>query len=143
MELYSGLKTKILFWGLTCVALSFAMAPNCFSSAHGDPKKGQSIFESLTCVDCHKGGGNSVRPSRPLKGESFLKRYPKDSKIEKVIRSGVAGASMPSFGTDVISDEQMKDLIAYIRSLTPQDCSDETSRGKTIKGKAGKCKSSI
>jgi mono/diheme cytochrome c family protein len=70
-------------------------------------------------VDCHRGGGNSVHPSRPLKGESFAKRYPNDEKIEKLIRKGVPGASMPAFGKDVISEEQMKDLIAYLRSLTP------------------------
>ncbi|MBX9669995.1 MAG: cytochrome c [Candidatus Obscuribacterales bacterium] len=123
------------------MAVSFAAAPDCFSSAQGDPKKGQNIFETLTCVDCHKGGGNSVHPSRPLKGESFLKRYPKDSKIEKLIRSGVAGASMPSFGTDVINEGDMKDLIAYIRSLTPANCSDDNNKAKSIKGKTGKGKS--
>lgn len=89
------------------------------SSTKGDAKKGQEIFEGLTCVDCHKGGGNSVHPSRPLKGESFAKRYPNDEKIEKLIRKGVPGASMPAFGKDIISDDQMKDLIAYLRSLTP------------------------
>ncbi len=125
------------------MAVLLAAAPYCFSSAQGDPKKGQTVFESLTCIDCHKAGGNSVRPSRPIKGESFLKRYPKDSKIEKVIRTGVAGASMPSFGTDVISEGDMKDLIAYIRSLTPTNCSDESNKGKTIKVKTGKTKSAI
>lgn len=97
---------------------AIAVAPT-LSATKGDPKKGQEIFESLTCVDCHKGGSNLVVPSKPLKGESFAKKYPKDEKIAKVIRKGVPGSSMPAFNSDVISDEQLKDLIAYLRSLTP------------------------
>lgn len=103
----------------TLLIVSLLLATPTLSSTKGDAKKGQEIFESLTCVDCHRGGGNSVHPSRPLKGESFAKRYPNDEKIEKLIRKGVPGASMPAFGKDVISEEQMKDLIAYLRSLTP------------------------
>lgn len=102
------------------------------SSTKGDAKKGQEIFESLTCVDCHRGGGNLVHPSRPLKGESFAKRYPDDKKIEKLIRKGVPGASMPAFGKDVISEEQMKDLIAYLRSLTPATSSDNSSSSASL-----------
>lgn len=105
---------------IALVVISFALiAAPTLSSTKGDAKKGQEIFEGLTCVDCHKGGGNSVHPSRPLKGGSFAKRYPNDQKIEKLIRKGVPGASMPAFGKDIISDDQMKDLIAYLRSLTP------------------------
>ena len=120
---------------LMLMALLIASAP-CICLSQGDAKKGQEIFESLTCIDCHKGGGNSVKPSKSLKGDSFSKKYNKDEKIEKVIRKGVAGASMPGFGKDVISDEQMVDLIAYIRSLTPAASSSQ--KGKVVKVKAGK-----
>jgi mono/diheme cytochrome c family protein len=115
------------------------MAAPSLSSSSGDAKKGQEIFESLTCVECHKGGGNSVHPSRPLKGESFLKRYPNDDKIEKTIRKGVPGASMPGFGKDIINDEQMKDLIAYLRSLTPASASpSKTAVRSSSANKTGK-----
>jgi mono/diheme cytochrome c family protein len=103
---------------LLLIAFAIFAAP-CLSSNSGDAKKGQEIFESLTCVDCHKGGLNSVRPSKPLRGESFAKKYPKDAQIERVIRKGVTGTSMAGFNVDVISEPQMKDLIAYLRSLTP------------------------
>lgn len=122
------------------VALCALFAAPSLSSSVGDAKKGQEIFESLTCVDCHKGGGNSVHPSKPLKGEAFLQRYPKDEKIAKLIRKGVPTASMPSFGKDVISDEQMKDVIAYIRSLTPVKPADasKTVGKSTTSSKTGK-----
>jgi len=102
----------------------------------GDAKKGKEVFESLTCVDCHKDGGNSVTPSKPLKGESFAQKYKEDRKIEKVIREGIPGASMPSFGPDVISEEQMKDLIAYLRSLTPAPSKDNCTKGKKVNSKS-------
>jgi len=118
----------------TLVFVSLLMATPTLSSTKGDAKKGQEIFESLTCVDCHRGGGNSVHPSRPLKGESFAKRYPNDQKIEKLIRKGVPGASMPAFGKDVISEEQMKDLIAYLRSLTPTTSGASNPSSPSITG---------
>jgi len=120
---------KTAFSFLVVGALFALVSAPTLSSTTGDAKKGQDIFESLTCVDCHKGGGNSVRPSKPLKGEAFAKKYPKDGQIEKIIRKGVPNASMPGFNTDVISVDQMKDLIAYLRSLTP------TATSKT-KGKS-------
>ncbi len=120
----------------TLVIVSLFMATPTLSSTRGDAKKGQEIFESLTCVDCHRGGGNSVHPSRPLKGESFAKRYPNDEKIEKLIRKGVPGASMPAFGKDVISEEQMKDLIAYLRSLTPTTSGASNPSSPSLNGTA-------
>jgi len=117
------------------VAIACCVAP-CLSINSGDAKKGQEIFESLTCVDCHKGGLNSVHPSKPLRGESFAKKYPKDSQIERVIRKGVTGTSMAGFNVDVISDSQMKDLIAYLRSLTPP-CETKSKSKSLTKPKTG------
>jgi mono/diheme cytochrome c family protein len=117
------------------LAIALFAAP-CLSSNSGDAKKGQEIFESLTCVDCHKGGLNSVHPSKPLRGESFAKKYAKDSQIEKVIRKGVSGTSMAGFNVDVISEPQMKDLIAYLRSLTPA-CETKSKSKSSQKQKTG------
>ena len=84
----------------------------------GDLKKGKQLFIRNMCADCHKNGGNSVRPSKPIKGIKFSQKYKDDKQIEKVIREGVMNASMPSFGVSVISDSEMKDLIYYVRSLS-------------------------
>lgn len=122
---------------LLVIAVTLVALP-CLSTNTGDSKKGQEIFESLTCIDCHKGGGNSVKPSKPLKGDAFVKKYGKDEKIEKVIRKGVPGTSMPGFGADVISDEQIKDLIAYIRSLTRSPATQVKGVKSSSVGKTGK-----
>ena len=94
------------------------------AGSRGDPEKGRRTFERLTCIECHRGGENLIRPDKPLKGEGFARKYPTDESIVKVIRSGVYGSSMPGFGTDVISAKEMVDLISYIRSLTPSKKSD-------------------
>lgn len=132
----SDMKRTTLTSLILFVAIALFAAP-CLSTDSGDAKRGQEIFESLTCVDCHKGGLNSVRPSKPLRGESFAKKYPKDSQVERVIRKGVSGTSMAGFNVDVISESQMKDLIAYLRSLTPPNETKSKSKSSQ-KQKTGK-----
>jgi mono/diheme cytochrome c family protein len=101
-----------------------------------DAKKGQQVFENNTCIDCHVGGGNSVKPSKPIKGEAFAKKYKDDAKIEKVIREGIAGTTMLPTRKEQINDSDLKDLVAYIRSLTP------ASGGKADKKSAKKVSNS-
>ena len=80
---------------------------------------GKQLFDRLTCAGCHPNGENTLHPYRPLKGPGFMDRYKEDGKIELLIRTGVARAGMPSFSKTQVGEKDMKDLIAYIRSLTP------------------------
>jgi mono/diheme cytochrome c family protein len=89
------------------------------ASAKGDPARGKQIFTAQTCGMCHVNGGNMICPEKPLKGAGFEKKYPKDSMIADVIRHGVKGTSMDSFGKDKLPDPDLQDVIVYIRSLTP------------------------
>ncbi|MBI1271284.1 c-type cytochrome [bacterium] len=132
---------------LTAIFLTFAVVLPGFaggetkegsgsSNANNSPgeaalSRGKVVFETHLCVECHKDGGNSVRPSKPISGKKFLKKYPEDSQIESVIRNGVPNASMPSFGPAVITEEEMKDLLCYVRSLTRSD--PETSENEKKK----------
>lgn len=79
---------------------------------------GKKLFERLTCAGCHPNGENTLHPYRPLKGPTFQARYKDDGQIEHLIRTGVPRAGMPSFSKTQVSDKEMKDLIAYIRSFT-------------------------
>ena len=88
--------------------------------ADGNATRGKEMFEKATCVVCHPGGGNNVNPHDPLKGEHFAREFNTDDKIVKVVRSGIKGTAMPAFGKDKVSDANLKDIIAYIRSLTPK-----------------------
>jgi mono/diheme cytochrome c family protein len=68
---------------------------------------------------CHDAGGNMMDPAKPIKGIGFLSRYPSDELIAKRIREGSPNGVMPAFHKDQISDKELVDVIAYIRSLTP------------------------
>lgn len=84
----------------------------------GNVDKGKALFEGRTCADCHKDGGNLLKPSKPLKGSSFDKKYKDDAKLIQAIRKGVPGSSMRAFGVAEISDSEIKDLVAYIRTFS-------------------------
>jgi mono/diheme cytochrome c family protein len=108
------MQSKSLLAPIFVVMLSTSLAagPSC---AQGDPAKGKQVFEKQTCAVCHPGGGNTIDKNRTLKSPAFKKKT--DAEIAKIIRCGVKGSSMPAFSKDKISDAQMKDLLAYIRTL--------------------------
>lgn len=81
--------------------------------------RGREHFHALNCSMCHPGGSNSVDPSKPLKGPGFQKKYPTDEHIAAIIRCGSTNGGMPAFRKDQLSDQQLVELIAFIRSLTP------------------------
>jgi len=87
--------------------------------APGDLTIGKNEFEKAGCNMCHVGGGNVIDASKPLKGAGFLKKYPDDAQIARVIRQGVAGTAMPAYGENRLSADQVRNIIAYIRSITP------------------------
>lgn len=103
-------------------ALSVALLPS-MAGSRGDAKRGKKIFGDLQCSICHADGGNNLNPEAPLKGASFLKKYPlhDEKALEKTIRQGIPAKGMPANGKDKLSDPDLKDLIAYIRSLTPAE----------------------
>lgn len=82
--------------------------------------RGKQVFEKATCIVCHPGGGNNLNPYKPLKGPAFAKEFVSDASLVKVIREGIKGTSMPKFNQARLSDADLKDLIAYVRSLTPR-----------------------
>lgn len=84
----------------------------------GNAAKGIQIFHDVQCFTCHQNGQNVIVPNRPICGDSFKQRYPEDKQIADVIRSGVPGTAMPSFSADRLSDSDLTDLIAYVRSLS-------------------------
>jgi mono/diheme cytochrome c family protein len=107
-----------LIAGVTLALAVAAMLANAQES-NGDGQKGGVVFEKMQCFTCHPGGGNLINPSRPLKGKAFNKKFPEDGRITDIIRNGNPGTAMPAYSTDRLSDPDLNDLIAYIRSLTP------------------------
>jgi mono/diheme cytochrome c family protein len=79
-------------------------------------ERGKIIFNRVACVNCHPGGINLLAPDKPIKGEKFAKEF-SDEMIVNQIRKGKG--NMPPHGKDQISDQDIRDVIAYIHTLTP------------------------
>ncbi len=84
-----------------------------------EQRRGEEVFRKAYCVGCHAGGNNAMMPNKPIKGEAFSEKYKDDALLAKTIRKGFPDEGMPAFGKDQIPESQMKDLILYIRTLTP------------------------
>lgn len=87
-----------------------------------DPAVGQSIFK-VQCVACHgakgKGDGPAAAALNPrpanLTDPSRMRALPDDSLIQ-VVTAGRNG--MPGYGK-ILSLEQLREVVAYVRGLTP------------------------
>lgn len=82
--------------------------------------QGKKTFEQMQCFTCHVNGGNVINPAKPISGDKFRDKYPDDAQIAKIIRNGVPGTAMPAYSAQRLSDESLNELIAYVRSLTPE-----------------------
>ena len=78
--------------------------------AGGVAERGAQLFASNGCGFCHESGGKSAG-----KGPQLMGTARSDSFIAFRIKHGKE-AAMPAFGSS-LTDAQIADLIAYIRSL--------------------------
>lgn len=75
--------------------------------------RGGAVYFAQNCFQCHGGAGNAP-------GQLNLSALPSnDASIVCAIRFGPNG--MPAFGTERISDAEVVDLIAYMRTFTEDD----------------------
>jgi mono/diheme cytochrome c family protein len=90
---------------------------------------GSALYVRYGCINCHgpSGLGGVPNPESedksipPLSGQDFRGEFNTDEKIKSMIRSGsVIGkppiTSMPHWG-GIISEEQLNDLVAYLKTL--------------------------
>lgn len=79
-----------------------------------DAKRGEAIFSEQQCLLCHGvGAEGGLGPA--LNTTEFQQEFADDSAIADVLRTGLPG--MPPYGSDRITDQEIGDLIAYLRSL--------------------------
>jgi mono/diheme cytochrome c family protein len=90
---------------------------------------GAALYVRNGCINCHGPSGLGGVPNPlsedktipPLSGQDFREEFDTDAKITEMIRSGsVIGkppiASMPHWG-GILSDEELADLVAYLKTL--------------------------
>jgi cytochrome c oxidase cbb3-type subunit 3 len=108
------------------VLLSLALLLGGTAAAQGDPKAGRQLYNKW-CISCHglKGKGDGpVAATLPVKPGDHTNRTRvnglSDAYLFTIIKEGgqAVGRSqmMPPWGTQ-LSDQQIRDLVAYVRSL--------------------------
>jgi mono/diheme cytochrome c family protein len=85
------------------------------AARNGEARRGGQLFTQL-CAGCH--GGNRLAPSL---ANPIFQKTASDQFILRTIRRGRPDTAMPSFqrdGADGLTDGEVRDLLAYLRSLT-------------------------
>jgi mono/diheme cytochrome c family protein len=91
----------------------------------GNPKTGQAVYEQ-NCLRCHgskldgKGPESQDLIVRPTNLQSQASRVKTDWELLVTITNGALFTPMHSF-RGKLSDEQMLDVLSYIRSMAPFD----------------------
>ena len=92
---------------LLILVASFAVLA-CAQSPAGDAKHGKELFLSYACYSCHSfdghGGAGARLVPMPLNQAGFI----------SFVRNA---GRMPTYGPKVISDAQLVDIYAYIKTL--------------------------
>lgn len=71
---------------------------------------GQQIFVR-SCNSCHPGAKQGMGPAL----DKLAEHFPTDDKLKKFIRAGVG--SMPPQTKDALDDQELENLIVYLREL--------------------------
>jgi cytochrome c553 len=92
------------------------------------------------CASCHGPGGQGIKSiGTPNFADPAFQATVSPSDLETAIRRG-KGPIMPAW-SNKLSDEQISDLVGYIRSLAPANTA--SSRSTPTKGEQGNSKSTI
>jgi len=115
------------------------MMPAAAAAAPGDADKGAEIY-ARRCVGCHgeegDGLGAAAERLNPPPRDFTLGLYkfkttgaddivPNDADLYRMIRDGMPGTAMPGWG-DVLSDQEVWDLIAHIKTLAGLEAEEPT-----------------
>lgn len=100
-----------LFYGASCSARRGVPYTEQLQTSSQELLDGKVLFATY-CHSCHPGGSSGLGPAlnnKPLPG--FMIRFQ--------IRNGVG--AMPAFKEEVISDEESKKIVAYMKALRKLD----------------------
>jgi DMSO reductase family type II enzyme heme b subunit len=130
---------------LLAVALPAAARP-------GDAERGLAIYAGR-CLMCHGKEGDGLGPAAErlnppprdftlglykIKTTAFDDEVPNDADLMRMVRDGMPGSVMPGWG-DVLSDDEMGDVIAYIKTfaeLEEEQPTNQLDRGEPVASSA-------
>jgi mono/diheme cytochrome c family protein len=87
-------------------------ASTTVESSAADASAGLQVFTSK-CNGCHPNANAGIGPA--LHGSAFASRYPDNTALLGVVRQGKGG--MPAFTAAQLSDQDLANVVAYLRSL--------------------------
>src|SRR5262245_4434502 len=90
---------------------------------------GRVVFDQA-CQSCHAPGGTGDRG--PALNTGVFRRGSEDADLFRTIREGLAGTQMPPFRG--LTDEQIWQTVAYIRSLSGVRGAEPAANAPTIRG---------
>ena len=97
---------------------NIAGANNIDAPSAATIKAGKMLFVKATCWGCHPRGENSMNGDKPLKGPRFAKKYQSDEELMQAIRRGSVKKGMPPFPVEKLSEQDLKQIVVFIRSLS-------------------------
>ena len=116
------MKTTIL----AMIIATLAAAPVALAQIHrGDPEVGQHVYQQQ-CLRCHGANLDGNGPDsqdlivQPANLRSIISRSKTDWELLVAISNGVLFSPMHSF-RGKLTDEQMLDVLSYIRAISPPD----------------------
>src|SRR5262249_27696673 len=78
----------------------------------GTASEGQRVF-LVQCNACHPGASAGIGPE--VRGQQLAERYLDDGSLATVIRQGIG--DMRPFPPDQLNDQELADVVAYLRAL--------------------------
>ena len=112
-----------VIWSVFLSAMAIMLqAAGSVATETGNDHKGKAVYER-TCAACHgpQGRGDSqmgkmlVPPAADLTSPAIRKKS--DAEILQVLANGKPPSAMPAFKGQ-LSEQEMRDTIAYLRTLT-------------------------
>jgi mono/diheme cytochrome c family protein len=116
-----AMTTKVLVGVMFALMLTSAML--LAQTLLGPVEKGERVYQR-NCLRCHGAALDGKGPDAvslavpPADFHRYLSRLKHDAEFEKTIKQGKKFLGMHNW-EDILTDEQVRDLIAYIRSAAP------------------------
>ena len=111
---------------LVALIVTLAATPLVFAQIHrGDPTVGQQVYQQQ-CLRCHGPNLDGNGPDsqdlivQPANLRSVISRSKTDWELLVAISNGVLFSPMHGF-RGKLTDEQMLDVLSYIRAISPPD----------------------
>jgi len=101
--------------------LSFEIVQPPADLSGGDPDAGQTLFNT-SCAVCHGQDGTGTNQALSVSGrglgpEYVAQRVRTSGRTESTVYEGLTGGVMPFWAADRLTDDELRDLVAYLGEI--------------------------